>query len=284
MKLQRPGHAKSDRLADLVERAIGALRHIRQEATDGENRAWLVEAATALESLAKRLRGDLSGRDLVLELLKAAHPKSVPAAALRTASGIQEFARRIRELRVQYGYDIETTPDGYRLVALEPDTKAAARWILMNEIRRRPGSARDRIRAMFEASIGVVVTIEDVEYVGKISSAARRVRELRTEHGLRIESHKDNPTLHPGQYVLVDLEPIPAVERSVDVAQRERILRRDAYRCRQCGRGPDTHKRIWLEVDHVQPVSEGGSNRDENLRTLCNLCHTARGHAAHAES
>ena len=99
---------------------------------------------------------------------------------------------------------------------------------------------------------------------------------MRTEHGLRIESHKDNPELRPGEYVLLDPEPIPASERAVGAGQRERILERDGHVCVICGRGPDRENRIWLEVDHIIPLADGGGNDDNNLRTLCNECHRAR--------
>jgi biotin operon repressor len=49
-----------------------------------------------------------------LALLEDASPNAVTADELRYASGIQEFARRIRELREQ-GFDIRPTGDGYRL-------------------------------------------------------------------------------------------------------------------------------------------------------------------------
>jgi 5-methylcytosine-specific restriction endonuclease McrA len=59
-------------------------------------------------------------------------------------------------------------------------------------------------------------------------------------------------------------------------AIRERVLERDSYRCTVCGAGA----RHQLKVHHVIPRSEGGSNRMENLRTLCHACHEA----AHGKS
>ena len=44
------------------------------------------------------------------------------------------------------------------------------------------------------------------------------------------------------------------------------ILRRDGLRCVLCGDSAD-------EVDHIIPVSLGGSGDDENLRSLCHACH-----------
>jgi len=52
---------------------------------------------------------------------------------------------------------------------------------------------------------------------------------------------------------------------------RESILRRDHYKCTECG------KRLYdgyvLHVHHKIPSSQGGSNDPENLVTVCPLCH-----------
>lgn len=263
-------------LAELVELAIAALRQVDEANPDIDNQASVVESALATEEMARRLRGRTSGRDVILDLLKSAFPDEVPTEFLRHASGIQTFARRIRELRVELGYDVVATRAGYLLRSTEPNVAVAEKWRLMNEIRGRRVSAFQRIELLFRSHAGEIVTTGEIEYVSKISSGPRRVRELRTEHGIRIESHKDNPDLHPGEYVLVDPEPIPASERAVDAAQRQRVLERDGYACVLCGRGPDRKKRIWLEVDHVVSLADGGSNADDNLRTLDNECHRVR--------
>ncbi len=52
---------------------------------------------------------------------------------------------------------------------------------------------------------------------------------------------------------------------------RLQILNRDGYRCRNCG------KPGRLEVDHIEPVSVGGSYFDpDNLQALCRSCHIAK--------
>ena len=62
-----------------------------------------------------------------------------------------------------------------------------------------------------------------------------------------------------------------AVPRRVMQRLRRRILRRDGYRCRSCGR-PGR-----LEVDHITPMARGGAPLDENnLQTLCRSCHIAK--------
>lgn len=58
---------------------------------------------------------------------------------------------------------------------------------------------------------------------------------------------------------------------SVGNAQRFRILVRDRFRCRKCGRNPEEDG-VKLEVDHILPRSRGGSSDDSNLQTLCREC------------
>lgn len=53
-------------------------------------------------------------------------------------------------------------------------------------------------------------------------------------------------------------------------ARRLRVLVRDAYRCHECRRvvsGREAH------VDHAVPLEDGGTDDDDNLRTLCERCH-----------
>ena len=51
---------------------------------------------------------------------------------------------------------------------------------------------------------------------------------------------------------------------------RSRILDRDGWRCRKCG------KAGILEVDHIQPLEDGGSDEPDNLQVLCRGCHIAK--------
>ena len=81
------------------------------------------------------------------------------------------------------------------LESSEPDAEASARWQVMNEIRRQPGDARDRIAALFRARVGEVVKLEDLHYVARIKEVPRRIRELRDEKGMRISSRHARPEL-----------------------------------------------------------------------------------------
>jgi 5-methylcytosine-specific restriction endonuclease McrA len=50
---------------------------------------------------------------------------------------------------------------------------------------------------------------------------------------------------------------------------RERVLRRDAWRCQFCGSMTN------LEVHHQRFRSHSGPDHEDNLITLCNDCHSA---------
>jgi len=52
---------------------------------------------------------------------------------------------------------------------------------------------------------------------------------------------------------------------------KDKARKRDQYRCQYCRRR-DSHF-TDLQVHHIKPVSEGGTNDLDNLVVLCNNCH-----------
>jgi len=65
--------------------------------------------------------------------------------------------------------------------------------------------------------------------------------------------------------------------RSVGWRLRYKVLSRDRFACRACGRSPATHASLTLEVDHVVPWSKGGTTEESNLQTLCAECNGGKG-------
>ena len=57
---------------------------------------------------------------------------------------------------------------------------------------------------------------------------------------------------------------------------RFRILARDGFRCRYCGRLGGTPG-VVLHVDHIVPVAAGGTMSEDNLRTACEECNLGKG-------
>ena len=54
---------------------------------------------------------------------------------------------------------------------------------------------------------------------------------------------------------------------------RMKVLKRDDYRCRLCGRRAFDHADLELHVHHIHQWATGGLTEEENLITLCHTCH-----------
>jgi hypothetical protein len=137
-------------------------------------------------------------------------------------------------------------------------------------------SAIRRIRIYFEKNVGRVITAKELQAAaGDVSEWARRVRELKDEHGLQILTHNDREGLKPGQYLLETLELRPVVKRGMSSKLRKQILERDGGTCQICGSaagedsGCEPGKRCRLQIDHVVPISQGGTDDPSNLRAVC---------------
>ena len=68
------------------------------------------------------------------------------------------------------------------------------------------------------------------------------------------------------------LEPC-AFKRAPSPKLRMRILKRDRFRCRICGRSPDDNTDVVLHVHHIRPWENRGLTSMSNLITLCHTCH-----------
>jgi 5-methylcytosine-specific restriction endonuclease McrA len=208
---------------------------------------------------------------------------------LLNVSGIQEWARRVRELRVENGYDIQVVgPSTYVMLTPEPDEDRARRWQLAHRIRSRKGAAKDRIGHFLTECVGEVINRDQIDYVGKIKEGSRRVRELRDEEGWPIETHVDDPTLRPSEYRLISIDPKDrrdSSQRLYDDALRQQIFERDDYTCQRCRRNKESaeaagDRRFYLELHHkvaiadeLSELSSEERNEPGNLVTLCHSDH-----------
>ncbi len=254
-----------------------------------------------------------SARERVIAYFKRYPRTVINGDELMVVSGIAEWARRVRELRVQFGWAIysgvtfrdmaedasaaddaaetaaietalgvhpsKINPDQYVLVRDEQDRHAAYRWNVLNEVRRKKVSVTDKIIEYFRRNVGEQITGEELKYLAKDKKEwARRVRELRTEQGWPIATkNSGREDLAIGVYVLEEDRQAEAHDRHIPDPVRVAVLQRDGFKCVRCG----WHRsmlspddpRKILELHHVTHHKDKGENTVENLITLCNVHH-----------
>lgn len=65
-----------------------------------------------------------------------------------------------------------------------------------------------------------------------------------------------------------------AKRKSISKQLRFEVFKRDAFRCQYCGKSAPE---VILEVDHIDPVANGGTNDIFNLITSCRDCNRGKG-------
>jgi hypothetical protein len=302
--------ARRSRQADpetLRKKLVILLTTFERELEKGDLRSKvlsLVPAHDLLRDLGSSLipkESATSARDRIIHYLLK-YPRTVIGGyELMVVAGMGEWARRVRELREQFGWSIVNGvtakemekeeefpsvnvnvsamgPDDYVLIDERQDRDASFRWNKANEIRRMQIGVRDKILEYMRMNVGKEITGEELRYVANNKSEwARRVRELRTEYGWPVVTKTTGmPDLPVGVYLLAEDRQAPEHDRMIPDPVRREVLSRDGYKCRKCG----WHHEKWnssdprhLEAHHVRQHVEGGENTEENLLTLCNVCH-----------
>jgi len=76
----------------------------------------------------------------------------------------------------------------------------------------------------------------------------------------------------------IKAEPITKhkTSRTINWRLRFLIMRRDNFKCKDCGRSPATDPSIILHVDHIKAWAKGGETTLENLQTLCSKCNIGK--------
>ena len=271
-KFERALDAFSRASEILIETGLNDPQDIILKARDAMAELERVEYLLA-RSGPKAPHGQGARRRILAYFLSRGVDVPIRGTELRRVSGIQVWARRVRELRVEDGWDIRYDGEVYSLRSATPNKEVAEAWRLANSIRNTQLSAKDRILQYLQARVGQVVDSELLNYVSGIQEHGRRIRELRTELGYAISSHIDRPNLKPGEYVLESAEPtLDVTERQVSETLRQTVFERDGYRCVLCGReyGPG----VLLTAHHLVAKVDGGSDTDpENFVTLCHKDH-----------
>ena len=182
---------------------LGVRLHEAQEATGRVNRA--LGLGSAEQRLLRYMRKHLH--------------EAIPGEALHGVAAIHEWARWLRQLRVEQGWPIESGinrsdlgADEYRLIADAPDAALAKRWRTAKEMRGLPGSGKARLLKYLTAISPEAADQEQLSYVAKITSWQRRIKELE-EEGWDVRSNIDEPNLAPGTYRMASVVQGPARAR-----------------------------------------------------------------------
>lgn len=142
----------------------------------------------------------------------------------------------------------------------------------------RGKGSKAKLREYFMLNVGKVLNSEELSKVAGKSEWGRRVRELRNEEGMNIVTHNDRSDLKPGEYLLVDLKPLPAFERGISKELRAFVLDRNGFTCQMCGAAAgephpyDNGRKTRLHIGHIKDKSMGGEDEAFNLRAVCSVC------------
>jgi 5-methylcytosine-specific restriction endonuclease McrA len=142
----------------------------------------------------------------------------------------------------------------------------------------RAQGSKSKLRDYFKENVGYVLDSNTLRDIAGTSEWGRRVRELRNEEGMNIVTHNDRSTLKPGEYMLVDLKPIPSFERGISKETRAYVLDRNGFTCQMCGAAAgephpyDTNRKTRLHLGHIIDKSMGGTDDPSNLKAICSVC------------
>jgi hypothetical protein len=300
-------HSDPEAIAEALK---GLITRFQQELKKDDLRAKvraLIPSFHALRDLGSSLipaSGGQAARERILAyILKYPHVP-LDGDELMVVSGIGEWARRLRELRVQFGWWIysgktlremadeaegsadtlgfdpkKLKPDQYVLMNETQDKEAAYRWNILNSIRKERLSVQAKILKYLRQNVGQPVTGEELRYLAKEKKEwARRTRELRTEDGwpiaTRMSGREDLPV---GVYVLEEDRQAEPHDRHIPDDVRVDVLKRDSFRCAMCSwdrsQLSKEDPRKFLELHHKTAHKDRGANTVANLLTLCNVCH-----------
>jgi biotin operon repressor len=274
-----------------LDQLAGLERAVAAQQSQGE----VLDAIMQLRLAVVRAYGGRRARNpagrgaptLLLDYLRDHLGEWVYGEELAAVSGIGEWARRIRELRVERGYDIEEEGGRYRLLSSEPDLERKERWQAVSEIKDFRGDPLDRVRTLLERLVTRVVTVDELDRVARNRNGARLARELRESERMPVESSVDAPDLSPGEFRLVSNHPwhrIGEDQHHFSEDLRAAVFERDRYRCWTCGldRGaaaPTAAEPFYLVVKHLDAAGErldrlpiGSLAELSRMATVCNRC------------
>lgn len=284
----------SDPAAD-YQLALDDLMGLSSSVARQQDHQQVLDAITRLRLAVVRAYGGqrprhargAGARVLILLYLQERVGEWVYGEELAAVSGIGEWARRVRELRVEHGFDIQEDGGRYRLVSREADEERRARWSVVGDVQASGGNPSDRVLTLFERLVGAVVTVDELDRVAGAKVGAQMARRLREEDGFPIETPADAPDLRAGDFRLASVAEVfrlDAGQRAFDEDLRSALFRRDRFRCGSCRRDRFEALRedrlpFFLTVRHADAIGSdvlslplAEVNNLSRLETWCIRC------------
>jgi len=258
------GFSKS-RTRDFVRLAgqLGNLPNVRQAMSKGElgyTKAREIVGVATPETETKWLEAAKAPRTELVRQVKRAREAAKVDPAQTEFVPFQPTVVAPAEMPVRFQIDL--TPE-----------QEARRAALVERLHKLGGATTDRAELMLEALAALVET---------------REKGPRGPHGsqnegppVHIHVHEEKGLIMAGNRAVgradaarmrCDAVICKSGERNrATIAPRIRreVLSRDRHRCR----APGCERIQFLEVHHVVPRTQGGSNQPDNLMTLCGSCH-----------
>jgi hypothetical protein len=112
----------------------------------------------------------------------------------------------------------------------------------------------------------------------------RKALEAFVEYANQVEEEPLANAAPAQQLPRLSSEPQPTVrarawhrtKRAPSHRLRFKVMKRDHFKCRACGRSPATDHVTVLHVDHIIPWDAGGETTFDNLQTLCDTCNLGK--------
>ncbi|MEX2443847.1 MAG: hypothetical protein WD492_09595 [Alkalispirochaeta sp.] len=188
---------------DLLVELRKILEEFEKKSISGDLRGRVIALIPAFDAI-RQIRKSLvakglqkSARDRLLAYFLEYPRMVLSEKELAVVAGISEWARRVRELRVEFGWKIITgmtasqmmnaeelsesdidwdglAPNDYALIDVKQDRDAAHRWNVANEIRKGPGGSRQKILEYLRKNVGKQITGEELSYVAQSTEWAHR--------------------------------------------------------------------------------------------------------------
>jgi len=87
---------------------------------------------------------------------------------------------------------------------------------------------------------------------------------------------EENVSLEQIKVLEIDPNTQHKTNRGINLQLRFIVMKRDNFKCKNCGRSPATDPSIILHVDHIKAWANGGETVLENLQTLCSKCNIGK--------